>query len=141
VTKTIEDHYQSAKVFEGSVQAKDWRHARELKKGGALQIGWSICGMFFHTKDVAHGQRLVLDITDIGVQFYCLLWEKYIRANPDLVEYAASFDEFRDPFAGSFPFPQSAVWETVAKHEGGLAQLKLMSAQLREIITLHKQGS
>lgn len=140
VNRTIEDHYQAAKVFEGSVQARDWRHARELKKSGARQIGWKICGMFFHTKEDPAAPRLTFDLTDMGIQFYILLWLKYMQDEPHLIAYAAQFDEFRDPFAGSFPFCQARVWETAARGRTGIAELEAMCAPLREIIRLHKQG-
>ncbi len=129
--ENIENLYQSAKVFPGEVQPADWREARQLKR--TPQIGWKIGPLRVNTRqDADDPRRFALD--DFGIQWYCLLWAKYIRANPNLVTYASNFDAFVDPFAGNFPFCQARVWELVAKRPDGLNKLIGMGAELSGLI-------
>lgn len=129
----IENHYQSAKVFEGGRVPADWREAREMKRAKLRQIGWRIGPRLLRTRQDRRDPA-VFALEDFGIQLYCLLWCKYIRRRPELVEHARGFDAFADPYAGNFPFSQARVWELVAKDEDGLEKLARMGSGLTELL-------
>ena len=129
----IENHYQSAKVFENGRGPADWREAREMKRAKLRQIGWRIGPRLLKTRQ-DRGDPKVFALEDFGIQLYCLLWCKYIRCHPELVEHARGFDAFEDPFAGNFPFSQAKVWELVAEHEDGVERLAAMGWELADLL-------
>jgi hypothetical protein len=130
-TRTIEDHYQSAKVFDGERIPRDWREAKELKRARVRQVAWQIGALRLPTRQSADG---AFALNDFGIQWYCLLWARYIRPHPELIEHARGFDLFHDPFASNFPFSQAKVWELVAKHADGLERLEAMGAELYALL-------
>jgi hypothetical protein len=130
---TIENHYQSSKVFEDGQIPADWRRAREIKRSGLRQVGWKIGPRLLETRqDPRDPSRFAVE--DFGIQLYCLLWCKYVRLHPELVEHARRFDAFADPFAGNFPFSQARVWELVAKEPHGLDRLARMGSELAALL-------
>lgn len=77
---SIENHYQLCKRF-GEIVPQSWRDA----KG---KIPTHIC---IKGRD--------LDVRYLTM-FYKMLWTKYLDNNPELVEYASTYDEFNDIFKG-----------------------------------------
>ncbi|HST59360.1 MAG TPA: hypothetical protein VLK84_11735 [Longimicrobium sp.] len=71
-------------------------------------------------------------LDDLGIQFYVMLWSRYLRARPDLVAAAAEFDEFEDPFRGAFPFCQADVIRQVVR--GGVESLRPMFTELEAML-------
>lgn len=132
VHKSIEDHYQSSKIFEngevveGELQPANWREAKRLQKAGKRQVAWRIGHIKIVPVRNASGDSFTL--ADFGIQFYIGLWHKYLLANPHLVEIAREFDEFEDPFRGKFPFCQADVIRQCVSH--GIDSLKPMYAEL-----------
>jgi O-acetyl-ADP-ribose deacetylase (regulator of RNase III) len=127
---SIEHHYQSSKVFAGGVRARDWKHAKELQRGRVRQVGWQIGELYVPVRSNADGTSF--DLRDAGIQFYITLWLKYLRANPQLVEYAREFDDFHDPFRGRFPFCQADVIRKAVRE--GVESLRPMAAELLSLI-------
>ena len=78
----IERHYQSAKFFKN-----------KPKKVKGVQPD----GVLLKTPD---GKKEILFKTEFLTPWYKLLWLMYFDANPQLLEYAAQFDEFNDVFKG-----------------------------------------
>lgn len=79
-TKTIEEWYQLSKRF-GKIRPMSVREA----KGKAP------------THLIINGKRYSAHYL---TQWYKLLWLKYLDDHPELVQYAAQFDEFTDKFRG-----------------------------------------
>lgn len=127
---SIEHHYQSSKVFAGGVRARDWKHAKELQRGRVRQVGWQIGELYVPVRSNAEGTSF--DLRDAGIQFYITLWLKYLRANPQLVEYARQFDNFHDPFRGRFPFCQADVIRKAVRES--VESLRPMAAELLSLI-------
>ena len=125
-TSSIEHFYQSSKVFEGEVRARDWRHAKDCQRRGLRRVGWQIGPLRLPVRPNADGTSFTLD--DFGIQFYVSLWLKHLLANPDLVAYASAFDEFEDPFRGRVPFCQADVIRQAVRE--GVESLRPMSSEL-----------
>lgn len=100
VVKSIEDHYQTAKVFVGTdgrlVHPQDWREAKQYDKAG-----WTRHDHF----RLPDGRFCPARFLIFG--WYAALWVKYLDEHPELVEYARQFDEFADRFKGTFPLCQA----------------------------------
>ena len=83
-TKTIEEWYQTSKVFifpEGrEYQASTWREGKG-KKPVKIRIG---------------GKELPVELLS---EFYYALWYIYLKQNSYLVKYLKEFEDFVDPFA------------------------------------------
>jgi hypothetical protein len=122
---SIENHYHRAKRF-GTHAPADWREAKALKRSGARQTAWQIGPLHVEVRSNERGDGFRLD--DLGIQYYVMLWYRYLRSNPQLLEDAAEFDEFEDPFRGTFPFCQADVIRQATRH--GLESLRPMFAEL-----------
>jgi hypothetical protein len=127
---SIENHYHHAKVFEGEIIPADWREAKALKRSHYTQIGWQIGPLRLPCQPNA--QRTSFLITDLGIQFYIALWFKYLRSNTHLLNHAAKFDEFEDPFRGDFPFSQADVIRKAVRER--LESLLPMTEELRSLL-------
>jgi O-acetyl-ADP-ribose deacetylase (regulator of RNase III) len=119
LTKSIEDHYQSAKRFEGKPAPKNWREAKALQKAGIKRIGFELPNGIWLPPDTNN-------TTDLAIQFYIALWYKYLKLNPHLIAIASEYDEFADIFKGKFPFCQADVISKCVKE--GVESLKPMCA-------------
>lgn len=119
--KSIEEHYQHAKVINGK-QPNTWREGK-----GRRPEAWVVNSLRFGKDETLDGRF------NVGVQYYIALWLKHLRANPKLIEYASQFDEFVDPFKGSFPFCQADVIRQAVKH--GVESLKPMCQPLLDKLT------
>jgi len=71
-------------------------------------------------------------LDDFGIQFYVMLWYRYLRQNRELLSVAAEFDEFEDPFRGRFPFCQADVIRKAVRD--GLESLRPMFAELERLL-------
>lgn len=107
-TATIEHFYQTGKRF-GMDAPKDWREAKKWQKEGR-QYTHFVLPNGMTVELTGHTLRLPLH-----VQFYVLMWVKYLDEHHELVEYARGFDEFNDPFAGDFPMCQARCVEMYVK--------------------------
>jgi hypothetical protein len=128
--RSIEDHYQSAKVFEWGQQARNWSEAKQLKHMGFTQTWWRIGRVRVRPRSNDAKTGFALD--DLGIQFYIALWFKFLHANPELIQIASQFDEFEDPFRGTFPFCQADVIRQCVRE--GLGSLKPMFSELDRIL-------
>lgn len=82
VVNTIEKHYQLCKRFDGSdTPPDDWRYCK-----GKTPSHIILNGMKLDSKYLS--------------QWYKALWLNYLDRNPDLVEYASTFDDYNDIFKG-----------------------------------------
>ena len=126
---SIENHYHRAKRF-GEVSPADWREAKELKRAGARQTRWQIGPLSVEVRSNPRGDGFRLD--DLGIQFYVMLWYRYLRRNRHLIAVAAEFDEFEDPFRGKFPFCQADVIRQTVRE--GLDSLRPMFAELERLL-------
>jgi hypothetical protein len=125
-TQSIENHYQRAKVFNGEILPRDWKPAKHFKKSGLKQTNWQIGPYRLPCVTNVDGNRFTLD--DFGIQFYIALWHKYLLSNKRLIAIAAQFDDYEDPFKGSFPFCQADVIRQCV-HKG-IDSLRPMYAEL-----------
>jgi hypothetical protein len=126
---SIENHYHRAKRF-GSRAPADWREAKVLKGAGVRQTGWQIGPLAAEVRSNPQGTSFRLD--DLGIQFYVMLWYRYLLRNRTLLTIAAEFDEFEDPFRGSFPFCQADVIRKATRE--GLDSLRPMFAELERLL-------
>lgn len=126
---SIENHYHRAKRF-GERAPADWREAKQMKKDGLRQTAWQIGPLHRAVRSNAAGTSFVVE--DLGIQYYVMLWYRYLRARPDLVAVAAQFDEYEDPFRGAFPFCQADVVRRVVRH--GVESLPAMFAELQGML-------
>lgn len=108
ITKSIENHYQTAKRFQGQPNPKDWRDAKAMQKAGYKRIGFQINGIWLPPETVK--------VDDLAVQFYIAMWYKYLKLHPELIAIASEYDEFEDIFKGKFPFCQADVIRQVVTH-------------------------
>jgi O-acetyl-ADP-ribose deacetylase (regulator of RNase III) len=138
LTKSIEDHYQSAKRFEGKPAPKNWREAKAMQKAGIKRIGFELPNGIWLPPDTNN-------TTDLAVQYYIALWYKYLKLNPHLIEYASQFEQFEDIFKGKFPFCQADIIRQSVQH--GIESLKPMCEKFmtlcrqiinRDILTIDK---
>jgi hypothetical protein len=67
-----------------------------------------------------------------GIQYYVMLWYRYLAQNQHLLEIAAEFDEFEDPFRGNFPLCQADVIRKAVRE--GLASLRPMFSELEKLL-------
>lgn len=125
---SIENHYHRAKRF-GAIAPTDWRHAKQLKRE-LRQTGWQIGPITAPVRSNADGSSFRL--ADLGIQFYVMMWYRYLRSRPELIRAAAAFDEFEDPFRGSFPFSQADVIRQVVRR--GIGSLPPMFAELEALL-------
>lgn len=125
---SIENHYHRAKRF-GERAPQDWREAKALK-AEHRQTGWQIGPVAADVRSNPAGTSFRLD--DLGIQFYVMLWSRYLWARPDLVAAAAEFDEFEDPFRGAFPFCQADVIRQAVRD--GVESLRPMFTELEAML-------
>lgn len=125
---SIENHYHRAKRF-GERAPRDWREAKKLKQT-ARQTGWQIGPLAVEVRSNPAGSSFRLD--DLGIQYYVMLWYRYLRPRPELVAAAAAFDEFEDPFRGAFPFCQADVIRQVVRE--GVDSLRPMFSKLEGML-------
>lgn len=132
--RSIEDHYQSTKVF------------LNVKNGDVVKAGdWRMAKFYQEKKNTRTYSRLRFELPngmdlgnsngyteDLVIQYYIALWYKYLKNNPDLLVIAAEYDDFEDPFKGKFPFCQADVIRQASKH--GLETLRPMFRQLERMI-------
>lgn len=78
---SIENHYQLSKRFDNEKAPTNWKDAK-----GKTATHMSLNGTEYELKYLS--------------QWYKMLWVEYLDSNPDLVEYASSFDEYNDIFKG-----------------------------------------
>ncbi len=128
---TIENHYQSAKVFEGGRRSKGWKEARDFKKAGLRQTGWNIAGLELPTRQLTPH---MFAPDDFGVQYYTLLWAKFAKSHPELIEYASEFEAFEDPYEGSFPFGQAKVWALLSTGPQAIKELSRKGQELAKLL-------
>lgn len=127
---SIENHYQRAKIFNEKIVPQDWRQAKHFKKSGLKQTHWQIGPYRLPCITNPDGNSFALD--DFGIQFYIALWHKYLLSNKSLIAIAAQFDEYEDPFKGSFPFCQAdVIRQCVTK---GIDSLRPMYAELHSLL-------
>lgn len=119
VNKSIENHYQTAKRFEGQLPPTDWKSAKAMQKVGYKRIGFELPNGLWLPSDT-------VKVDDLAVQFYIALWYKYLLLNPQLITIASEYDEFEDIFKGKFPFCQADVIRKCVKE--GVESLKPMCA-------------
>ena len=83
VLDSIENHYQKSKAFlqeNGTYKTyTNWRDVKG-KKPDAFLI---------------NGEYMSLEY---GIMFYDLLWYKYLKENPQYIEYLAKYDDYKDTF-------------------------------------------
>lgn len=108
ITKSIENHYQTAKRFKDQPSPKDWREAKTLQKAGNRRIGFEVNGIWLPPE--------TNKIDDLAIQFYIAVWYKYLKLHPELIAIAQEYDEFVDIFKGKFPFCQADVIRQVVNH-------------------------
>lgn len=125
---SIENHYQRAKRF-GDLAPATWREAKALKLT-CRQTGWQIGRLTAPVRSNAEENGFRVD--DLGIQYYVMLWYRYLRQNPGLIEAAAEFDEFEDPFRGRFPFCQADVVRKAVRE--GMESLRPMFAELQRLL-------
>lgn len=133
-TRSIEDHYQSMKVFEGPegqiAKAKYWKDAKTMQHLGIERLRFELPNGL----DLGNYNDKV---SDLPIQYYIALWYKFLRRNPRLVENAREYDGFEDIFEGNFPFSQAKVIEQCVK--GGISSLRPMFADIHKL--LNEKGS
>lgn len=129
---SIENHYQCAKRFENGFIPKNWKDAKLQNKLGVKRTHFELRNGLILPPDT----KLV---TDLAVQFYILMWYKYLRQHPELIEYASEFDEFNDIFKGAFPFCQADVIEKSVKD--GVESLKDMCSEFIVLFRNHNLKS
>jgi O-acetyl-ADP-ribose deacetylase (regulator of RNase III) len=117
LTRSIEDHYQCAKRFDGKPIPQSWREVKAWQKQGIEHIGFELPNGLWLPSDTKRTD-------DLAVQFYIALWYKYLRCHPDLIAIAREYEEFEDIFKGKFPFCQADVIKQVVKH--GLESLSVL---------------
>lgn len=81
---SIENHYHRAKRF-GDLAPNDWRDAKRLK-AVARQTRWQIGPLRVEVRSNEQGDAFALH--DLGIQYYVMLWYRYLRQNPDLLRVA-----------------------------------------------------
>ena len=128
---SIENHYHRAKVFEGGSRPRDWREAKRFKKEGLRQTGWQIGHLRVPCRSNPKGTSFL--ISDLGVQFYVLMWRKHLRAHPEKIAYASAFEDFCDPFAGDFPCSQAEVIRISVRE--GLDGLTALCTELLHLLS------
>lgn len=110
---TIENLYQRSKVFVDGDELRfpiDWREAKYLQKPKPYGAGL----MRWPEFRLPNGVYVWNSFHVFG--WYTGLWLKYLDEHPDLVAYAATFDDFHDPFKGNFPCCQADCVRLYAKH-------------------------
>lgn len=127
---SIENHYQRAKVFDGNLIPNNWKDAKRFKKSGLKQVGWQIGSL--RLSCVTNEQKIGFALNDFGIQFYIALWHKYLLSNKALITFASQFDEFEDPFKGTFPFCQADVIRQCVRE--GIDSLRPMYDDLRSLL-------
>jgi hypothetical protein len=134
--RSIEDHYQTTKVFElptGELQrVEDWRQAKDYQKAYRKAPDTS---PRFHHFELRNGVQLGttnLQVTDLVIQWYIALWHKYLRKNPELIAAAQGYDGYEDIFEGNFPFSQAKVIAQCVSQ--GIESLYPMYAELRIVL-------
>jgi hypothetical protein len=88
MTKTIEDHYQQSKLFNYNNKLQTFKDFRFIKK--IQHLGYKPKGILI--------ANTTFDVTFL-TQWYYSLWYKYLTNNPQLAQYASSFDDFTDKFS------------------------------------------
>jgi hypothetical protein len=94
------------------------------------QTGWQIGPLAAEVRSNPQGTSFRLD--DLGIQFYVMLWYRYLLRNPSLLAIAAEFDEFEDPFRGAFPLCQADVIRKATRE--GLDSLRPMFSELERLL-------
>lgn len=100
--RSIKEHYQLAKRFQGKPAPRSWREAKAWQKEGIARLGFELPNGLWLPPDTRR-------VDDLAVQFYIALWLKYLRLHPELIAVASEYDEFEDIFKGSFPFSQADI--------------------------------
>ena len=136
LTRSIEDHYQCAKRFEGKPAPQSWRDAKKWGKPqpygeGITRIGFELPNGLWLPPDTKQ-------VTDLAIQWYIALWLKYLRQHPELLTIASEYDEFVDIFQGNFPFCQADVIRQAVRE--GVESLKPMCQQLLDLIERQNQA-
>lgn len=136
---SLENHYMRSKVFDlGSERLDygcDFRLARQYQRAGKRIIGWNFGTGFNESK---HPKATAMAVDEWGVQFYIGLWYAFLRSPEGCrrLAIARDFDEFEDPFKGTFPFGQDCVIR-LAVREGTQALLP-MCIEVRDKLVQRK---
>ncbi len=137
IYQTIEDHYQSTKLFINKrhelYQAQNWRDAKGYQRNEDNVLAAYVLP---NGLDLGKSNSKV---TDLVIQWYIALWHKFLRANPELVTAAQGYDGYEDIFEGKFPFSQAKVMAQVCKE--GVESLYPMYAELRELLKTEKAAN
>jgi hypothetical protein len=88
INKYIEDHYQTAKNYEGFIPSS-WR---DVKGSTSKVVGKKLTGVVINGMELGPEWR---------IPWYHFLWLVYLDENPTLVQYAKYFDNFTDRFRGT----------------------------------------
>ena len=102
---SIEQFYQRSKVFVAGggelLPALDWQDAKRKQRPKPRGLGLPLFSEFL----LPDGRWCPLEFHVFG--WYTSLWLKYLDNHPELVEFAKTFDDYRDTFKGEFPFCQA----------------------------------
>ena len=136
---TIENHYQRTKRFRHKetgkeVQARNWKEAKKLQTDHANyeHKGFYLPNGFYLGNSSSKEDDLV-------IQWYILLWVKYLTKHPELIEEAKNYDIFVDIFEGKFPYSQAKVFRDVSKY--GIKFLKNKGEELVHILKEYGNGN
>jgi hypothetical protein len=113
VTHTIEEWYQLSKRF-GDFVPKTWKDGKG-KRPTHIEINKHKFELKYLTP------------------WYKLLWVGYFNSNPDLLEYAKQFDEFRDSFARRGCNNQADVIAEIVKNGKDSILRDPMVAEIRNL--------
>jgi hypothetical protein len=95
IITSIEHHYQDCKYKDNDA------FGERCKKGEPVDF------------IIINGKKMNAEYL---TPFYKLLWYKYFKKNPQLLEYAKKFDKFNDMFRGKSVNCQADVIEYLATH-------------------------
>lgn len=104
VLDSIENHYQKAKVFKDDTgnlfTVDEWKQAK-----GKKPIAFKIGGYYLPIR--------------FGLQFYNLLWYKYLKTNPSLEGVLEAYDDYNDIFAhGSICSQENSIRDYMQDKSG-----------------------
>jgi O-acetyl-ADP-ribose deacetylase (regulator of RNase III) len=100
--RSIKEHYQLTKRFQGKPAPMSWQEAEDWHKQGIACVGFELPNGLWLPPDTKR-------MDDLAVQFYIALWLKYLRLHPELIAIASEYDEFEDIFQENFQFSQADI--------------------------------
>lgn len=137
IVDTIENHYQCTKRFRHLdtgviVTPKDYKEAK------ALNINPSYTRSHFELPNGMYLGDTNSYRYDLVIQYYTLLWYKYLKKHPELIEYAKGFDEYVDIFKGSFPYCQADVIRDASRY--GVDYLRKQCTHFEALLRSYENG-